>query len=354
MPHIPLPFVHPARGKANSASVSDARAKKRNPTLRRAAGEQRGAPVRHDFEALCQHEREDRGYERRVFSDGHQHIRLRRAAPVAAQLPAPRGAHAKGASLLAQLRRGATCCATAQTAREGLTRHASSHQPKCAASSTRTVSSCDRVHPTPARAAARLSASAGLPAARSAAARPRSMPTARTAPEVTGAGERGGAEPALAVASLVPELLSRATQQGAAALSAGRAGDAVKHFSEAVELAQAAATPPVLSELLARRSAAQLAAGDPERALEDSLAAVQQAATSEVRARSSVSRAAQSTPCDARSRHSRAGSAEHGVRARRTARPHQRAPILHGLVETRGGRVRAQRYGKTTPVGTRR
>lgn len=83
-------------------------------------------------------------------------------------------------------------------------------------------------------------------------------------------------------------------------MSAGRAGDAVKHFSEAVELAQAAATPPVLSEVLARRSAAQLAAGDPERALEDGLAAVQQAATSEVRARSSVSRAAQRKPRDAR------------------------------------------------------
>ena len=114
---------------------------------------------------------------------------------------------------------------------------------------------------------------------------------ATTGMDLEGAAERGGVEPVLAVAGLVPELLSRATQQGTAALSAGRAGDAAKHFSEALELAQAyaGATPSVLSEVLAGRSCAQLAAGDPERALEDGLAAVQQSATSEVRARWSVS-----------------------------------------------------------------
>lgn len=120
--------------------------------------------------------------------------------------------------------------------------------------------------------------------------------TATTGPERSGAGERGG-EPALAGA-VVPELLRRAIEQGSAALSDKRVSEALKRFSEALELvrAHAGATPQVLSEVLARRSAAQLAAGDPERALEDGLAAVQQAATSEVRARSSVSHAAQRKP----------------------------------------------------------
>ena len=140
--------------------------------------------------------------------------------------------------------------------------------------------------PARAPAVASITASAGLVTAYPAAASPRSTPTANMAPDLAGAAERGGTEPAHAVAIPYPEFLSRATHQGAEALAAGRIGDAIKLFTEALELAGACAgaTPLVVSEVLARRSAAQLAAGDPERALEDSLAAVQQSATREVRA----------------------------------------------------------------------
>jgi hypothetical protein len=109
-------------------------------------------------------------------------------------------------------------------------------------------------------------------------------------PELAGAAEMV-TEHERAPSSLVQELLSRAMEQGLAALSTGRASDAVRHFTEAAELAKATAgvTPAVVSGVLARRSEAQLAAGDPERALDDGLAAVQLSATSEVRARRSVS-----------------------------------------------------------------
>ena len=120
------------------------------------------------------------------------------------------------------------------------------------------------------------------------------MSNTNTGSEAATAAEMG-AEHELAPSGLVQELLSRAMQQGAAALRAGRASDAVKHFTEGVELARATAgaTPAVVSAVLARRSEAHLAAGDPERALDDGFAAVQLSATSEVRARRSVT----SAPC---------------------------------------------------------
>ena len=123
-----------------------------------------------------------------------------------------------------------------------------------------------------------------------AAARQRSISVPFMGPELAGAAEVA-AEHELTQSGLVQELLSRAAKQGAAALSAGRASDALKFFTEAAELARATpgATPAVVSGVLARRSEAHLAAGDPERALHDSLTAVQLSATSEVRAPRSVS-----------------------------------------------------------------
>ena len=157
-------------------------------------------------------------------------------------------------------------------------------------------------------------------------------------PEVAASGSPDGAK--LATGRLHQELLSRATQQGAAALAVGRAGDAVKFLTAAAELAQAhaGATPEVMSRVLAQRSTAQLAANDPERALEDGIDALQRSATSEV--------------CSAPERFRRpalrsllclqlaAGPAEHSLRAKCTARPRACASVLRRLVEARSGRVR--------------
>ena len=152
-----------------------------------------------------------------------------------------------------------------------------------------------------------------------------------------------GAVHELAPSGLVQELLSRATQQGAAALRAGRASDAVKHFTEGVELARATAgaTPTVVSHVLARRSEAHLAAGDPERALDDSVAAVQLSATSEVRARRSVSSALAVVPASTDCSLLVAGAAQHSLRVERPAQPLTGASILHCLVEAASVRVRA-------------
>jgi len=145
-----------------------------------------------------------------------------------------------------------------------------------------------------ARSAASVASSAGLLAVILQRCNRGANTPAKTGPELAGAAPRGDAEPARAVEGLLPEFLTRATQQGAAALSGGRAGDAVKFCTEALELARAyaGATPEVVSGVLAQRSEAQLAAGDPERAMADGLAALQQSVTNEVRVCRSVSCAA--------------------------------------------------------------
>lgn len=170
-------------------------------------------------------------------------------------------------------------------------------------------------------------------------------------PELAGAAELGSGHELTPSGLLLQELLSRATQQGAAALSAGRASDAVKLFTEAAELARATAgvTPAVVSDVLAQRSAAQLAAGDPERALDDSLAAVQLSATSEVRARWSVSSAPQQpawTPTDSALV---AGAVIRSLRVQRTASALTSPSILYGVVEAPVGRVRAPTHDASAP-----